>query len=237
MAIVNREKVEALIREQVTASIMQEAPHQSVFMELAKKLPNMTSKQTRVRVLDMLPLAYWVAGDTGYKQTSEQAWDNVFLEAEELAVIVPIPEAVLDDAEFDIIGEITPRVNEAIAKRVDEACIFGKAKPQSWPLGIVQRARQAGNNVDTAADTDYFAAIMGENGVIAKVEQYGYMSSGAIAAMSMRAKLRGLRDDFGRPLFAPSMQGTSTHTFGRLPLNSNCVIFFAFACFTLTRQP
>ena len=52
------------------------------------------------------------------KQTSDMAWDNVYLTAGELAVIVPIPEAVLDDAEFDIIGEIKPRVIEAIGQRL-----------------------------------------------------------------------------------------------------------------------
>ena len=97
--IINREAAEALIREQIVSTIFQDAPKNSVFMSLAKKLPNMTSKQTRIPVLDILPTAYWVNGDTGFKQTSEQAWDNVYLTAAELAVIVPIPEAVIDDAE------------------------------------------------------------------------------------------------------------------------------------------
>lgn len=108
MAIVDRQAAEALIQEQLINTIQQDAPKQSVFMGLARKLPNMTSKQTRMPVLDMLPMAYWVNGDNGFKQTSEQAWDNVYLTAEELAVIVPIPEAVVDDASFDILGEILP---------------------------------------------------------------------------------------------------------------------------------
>lgn len=108
MAIVDRQAAEALIQEQLINTIQQDAPKQSVFMGLARKLPNMTSKQTRMPVLDMLPMAYWVNGDNGFKQTSEQAWDNVYLTAEELAVIVPIPEAVVDDASFDILGEIQP---------------------------------------------------------------------------------------------------------------------------------
>ncbi len=214
--IVSREKVEALIREQVTASIMQEAPTQSTFMELAKKLPNMTSKQTRIRVLDLLPMAYWVNGDTGFKQTSEQAWDNVYINAEEMAVIVPIPEAVLDDAEFDILGEVTPRVIEAIGKSIDEAVIFGKNRPEGWPLSIVQRALQAGNNV--ARTSDLYEDIMGENGVISKIEQFGYMHNGAVAAMSMRSRLRGLRDDTGRPLFTPSIQGKSQYELDGEPI-------------------
>ena len=95
MSIINREQAEALIREQIVETIFQEAPKQSIVMQLGRRLPNMTSKQTKVPVLDMLPIAYWVNGDTGYKQTSHQAWDNVYLTAAELAVIVPIPEACL----------------------------------------------------------------------------------------------------------------------------------------------
>lgn len=95
--MIHRQQAEALIQEQLTNVIQQDAPKQSIFLSLARKLPNMTSKQTRIPVLDMLPMAYWVNGDTGFKQTSEQAWDNVYLTAEELAVIVPIPEAVVAD--------------------------------------------------------------------------------------------------------------------------------------------
>ena len=104
MPIVDRQAAEALIQEQLINTIQQDAPKKSVFMSLARKLANMTSKQTRVPVLDMLPTAYWVNGDTGYKQTSDQGWDNVYLTAEELAVIVPIPESVIADASFDILG-------------------------------------------------------------------------------------------------------------------------------------
>ena len=82
--ITNRQDAEAIIREQVVQTIFQEAPKQSIFMSQAKKLPNMTSKQTRIRVLDFLPTAYWVDGDTGMKQTTRQAWDNVWLTAGEL---------------------------------------------------------------------------------------------------------------------------------------------------------
>ena len=73
MAIISREKAEAIIREQVVQQIFQDAPKQSAFLGMARKLPNMTSNQTRIRVLDFLPTAYWVNGDTGFKQTTEQA--------------------------------------------------------------------------------------------------------------------------------------------------------------------
>lgn len=215
-SIISREQAEALIREQVVPEIFQQAPEQSVFMGLAKKLPNMTSKQTRIRVLDLLPVAYWVNGDTGMKQTTEQAWDNVFITAAELAVIVPIPEAVLDDAEFDIMGEVTPRVVEAIGKRVDEAVIFDKGRPAEWGAGIITRARQAGNNV--ANGTDLYAKLLAEGGVFDKVEEYGYAVSGVVASMGMRAKLRGLRDDNGQPIYNTNMQGSTSYALDGAPM-------------------
>lgn len=216
--ITNRQDAEAIIREQVVQTIFQDAPKHSVFMSMAKKLPNMTSKQTRIRVLDFLPTAYWVDGDTGMKQTTRQAWDNVYMTAGELAVIVPIPESVLDDAEFDIMGEITPRINEAIGQKVDAAVIFGDNRPREWQNDIITMARQAGNNVAPATGKDYFDLILGENGVFAKVEDSGYGVTGALAGMGMKSKLRGLRDTTGQPIFKSNMQEKTTYALDGAPL-------------------
>lgn len=216
--ITNRADAEAIIREQVVSTIFQDAPKQSTFMSMARKLPNMTSNQTRMRVLDFLPTAYWVEGDTGMKQTSKQAWDNVYINAAELAVIVPIPEAVLDDAEFDIFGEITPRVNEAIGQRVDSAIIFGANRPANWQNDIVTLARQAGNNVAVGSNPDYYNLLLGENGVISKVEEDGYMATGALAAMTMRAKLRGVRATDGSLIFKSDMQGSTNYALDGAPM-------------------
>lgn len=216
--ITNRQDAEAIIREQVVQTIFQDAPKQSTFMSMAKKLPNMTSKQTRIRVLDFLPTAYWVDGDTGMKQTTRQAWDNVYITAGELAVIVPIPEAVLDDAEFDIMGEITPRVNEAIGQKVDGAIIFGSNRPREWQNDIITMARQAGNNVAPASGKDYYDLLLGEDGIFAKVEEDGYGVTGVLSAMNMRSKLRGLRDTTGQPIFKNSMQEKANYTLDGAPM-------------------
>ena len=216
--ITNRQDAEAIIREQVVQTIFQAAPKQSVFMSMAKKLPNMTSKQTRIRVLDFLPTAYWVDGDTGMKQTTRQAWDNVYLTAGELAVIVPIPEAVLDDAEFDIMGEITPRVNEAIGQKVDSAVIFGNNRPREWQNDIITMARQAGNNVAPTSGKDYYDLILGEDGIFAKVEKDGYGVTGALSSMTMKAKLRGLRDTTGQPIFKSNIQEKAAYTLDGAPM-------------------
>lgn len=215
--IINRERAEALIQEQVVSTIFQDAPQNSTFMSLARKLPNMTSKQTRIPVLDMLPMAYWVNGDTGFKQTSAQAWDNVYLTAAELAVIIPIPEAVIDDADFDIMGEITPRVNEAIGRAVDSAVIFGINRPSEWQNDIITMARQAGNNVSVSGGITY-DALLGANGVISKVEQAGSAITGGIASMAMRGALRSIKDSNGAPLYNSNMQGATQYALDGAPL-------------------
>ena len=216
--IINRERAEALIREQITPAIMQDVPKQSAFMSMARRLPNMTSNQTRMRVLDVLPLAYFVNGDTGYKQTTDMGWDNVFMTAAELAVIVPIPEAVLNDAEFDIMGEVTPRVTEAMHKKADAATIFGIDRPAEWDADIITRARQAGNNVAVSNVADMYELILGEGGAFSKVEESGYDVTGAVGGLGLKAKLRGLRTTDGLPIFQATMQQAAQYTLAGVPL-------------------
>lgn len=218
MAIL-REQAEALIREQISNEILQEAPKGSVFMSMARKLPNMTSNVTSMPVLDMLPVANWVNGDTGLKSTSEQAWDKVYINAAELAVIVPIPEAVLDDASFDIMGQVTPRLAEAIYNKVDQAVLFGTDRPTEWRNDIITAARQAGNNVSIPQGGDIYDAILGENGVFAKVEESGYMVTGAIATPSLKASLRGLRSGDGVPIFQTMPQDATRYALDGEPLS------------------
>ncbi len=135
-----RNKAEALIREQLVNTIQQDVPKSSIVMQLGTRLANMTSNQTKIPVLSMLPLAYWVNGDTGMKKTSKQEWDNVYMTAAELAVIVPVPEAVLADSSFDIMGEVQPRVREAMGAKIDNAILFGGDRPTEWTTDVLTLA-------------------------------------------------------------------------------------------------
>lgn len=214
---IDRTGADALIPVQESNEIIQGIIAQSAVLSRGRRLQNMTSRQYRMPVLDMLPIAYFVNGDTGQKKTTNQAWDKKVITAEEIAVIVPIPEAVLDDAEYDIWAEVRPRIQEAFGKKIDGAILFGAEKPSSWRDDIVKTATAAGSVVTLGSDL--YTSIMGEDGVIAKVEDSGYFVNGHMADISMRAKLRGLKDTTGQPIFRSDMQTGTNYTLDGAPMN------------------
>lgn len=216
--IIDRSDAAALIPEEVSREIVQGVAETSACLRLFRRLPNMSRKQQRIPVLSALPTAYFVNGDTGLKQTTEQAWENKYLNAEEIACIVPIPEAVLDDADYDIWAEVRPRIVEAFGVVIDAAILFGTNAPDSWPASILDGATSAGHVVALGTGADIYDDIMGENGVISLVEEDGYMVNGHIAAMTMKARLRGLRDANGQPIFVRSMQDRTRYELDGEPM-------------------
>ena len=217
--IIDRSGAESLIPVQESNEIIQGVVTQSAVLQRGRRLANMTSRQYKMPVLDMLPIAYFVNGDTGQKKTTKQAWDKKFITAEEIAVIVPVPEAVLDDSEYDIWGEVRPRIIEAFGKVIDGAILFGTDKPSSWRDDIVTTANSAKTVVTLGAEDSLYDKIMGENGSIAMVENSGYFVNGHMADISMRAKLRGLKNANGDPLFKSDMQSSTTYSLDGSPMN------------------
>lgn len=217
--LIDRTGAESLIPVQESNEIIQGTIAQSAVLSRGRKLANMTSKQYKMPVLDMLPIAYFVNGDSGQKQTTKQAWDKKYITAEEIAVIVPIPEAVLDDSEYDIWAEVKPRVNEAFGRVIDSAILFDVNKPSTWRDGVVTTATKAGAVVTLGAADSLYDKIMAEDGVIAKVENCGYFVNGHMADISMRAKLRGLKNTNGDPLFKQDLQGSTQYALDGSPMN------------------
>lgn len=210
--IISRSNLSGLIPEPVTREIIQGVTEGSAVLQMGRRLPNMTSKTQTLNVLDSLPIAYFVDGDTDAKKTTNMAWDKKKIYAEEVAVIVPIPEAVLDDADYDIWGEVRPRITEAFGKVIDAAILFGTNKPTNWRAGLVPSAITAGSYVEQASTPALYTDIMADGGLIAKVEESGFLPTGIMSAISMRAALRGLLDENGRPLFKADMQGSTQYT-------------------------
>ena len=208
---ISRSEASALIPEEVAKEIVTHLPSQSAALTMFRSVP-MGRAQQRIPAESALAVAYWVAGDTGLKQTSEMNWANLYLNAEELAVIVTIAEAVLDDAAFDIWAAVRPNLVEAIGRALDAAVFLGTNKPASWPTAIVPGAVAAGNTATEGMTADK-GGIMGDlSAVFATVEADGFDVNGVIANRTIKGKLRNARATTGEALAdAPPSNGTEAY--------------------------
>jgi HK97 family phage major capsid protein len=121
----------ALIPIEKSREIIETAIEESVVMQFAHR-EDMGTQLKDFPVLSLLPTAYFVNGDAGLKQTTAAAWKNKRLVAEEIAVLIPIPNNVLADSSIKIWDKLRPRVGEAIGRAFDAAVLFGTNKPASW---------------------------------------------------------------------------------------------------------
>ena len=191
--------VEQLLEPQIIAEIMQGMTTKSTAMQLFRRLPNGTSNTMKLRVLDALPVAYWVdsATNNGRKNFTSQAWDSKVITYEELAVIVPIKEDLLDDLSIDVWAEIRPRIEEAFAKKFDDAVFTGTGKPTGFRDGLLTAITSASATVTPTADQTLYSAI---NDAMTLVEESGYNVTGIVGGTNMRGKFRMMLDTTGQPL-------------------------------------
>ena len=206
---------DVLVPDQVINEIIAENPAQGVIRNRARTI-RMSAKKAKQPVLASLPDAYWVDGDTGLKQTTTNTWANTTITAEELAVIVPIPDALVDDANVPLWSQIQPLLIEALDRKIDGAALFGTDKPDSWPTAVIPAAIAAGNTITrgTGADLGVDVASLGQ-----KIAKQGFGVNGFAAEPGLQWELVGLRNDSGTPIYTPSLAaGTPSGLYG-YPLN------------------
>ena len=194
---IDKTNVEALIDTQVANEIFEGVVKESKALSMFRRLPNMTSDKTKLRVLDSLPIAYFVDESTnnGRKNLTKMAWDKKYINAAELAVIVPIKENVLNDTSIDIWSEVKPRIVEAFGKKIDNAIFNGTDKPADWRAGLIPSIVTAGAEV-TEGDNLYSDI----NDVMTKVEESGYNVTGLLGGVGLKGKFRMLTDTTGQPI-------------------------------------
>lgn len=202
-SLTSRADSAALVPEDVSRDMLGRVRTEtSAAMQLFRRVP-VIGAQTRFPILSALPIAYWVTGDTGLKQTSESAWTNKYLNVEELACIVPIPENVVDDldaAGVDVWGEIRPDVEEAIGVALDTAIFFGTNAPASFPDDLLTATNAAGNTVTEGATAAEGGIQDDIDELVGLIEDDGFDPTGIVAARSLKGKLRRARDTTGQKL-------------------------------------
>jgi HK97 family phage major capsid protein len=213
---ITRTNADALINPEIAQEIIKDIPLHSASLQLMRRLPNMSTKVRHMPILTQMPMAGFVDGDVGLKSTSTAEWDKLSITAEEIAVIIPIPEAVLDDADYDIWAEIRPLIAQAFGQVIDGAVFFSVDKPSTWPAGLVPTAIAKSKTVVHGTGVDIAADV---NGLMALIEAQGMEVNGFAGDVSVKSLLRGLRDLNQGLLFQPSLTADTPNTLYAQPLD------------------
>jgi HK97 family phage major capsid protein len=201
MADIDRSAAEALLARQDSFEIIKDAEQYSAALSTFRTV-NMGGQIARLPVLSALPTAGFVSESAtdaaGVKPTSEVAWQGLDLVAEEIAVIVPIHENVLEDSQVSIWGEVRPLIAEEFGRILDGAVFFGTNTPGTWATALVPGATAAGNLVNEGDGADLADDV---NLTWAEVEGDGFDVNVQYASRRLRARVRGLRSPDGTPIY------------------------------------
>jgi hypothetical protein len=122
---------------------------------------------------------------TGRKPYTSLGLQNKTMTAEEVAAVVAIPNAMIEDSTIDLWGFARPLLSQAIAIALDQAVLFGINAPATFPAGGVVGMAQAGPGSGDA--------VTMINGSMSLVENQGLAVTGSSADLRVRGKLRNER--------------------------------------------
>lgn len=198
--IINRSGAVAMMPEEVSYALIKDLNNMSVVLQ-AFEQQHVERGQVRMPIFDALPVAYFTGADTGLKQTTQLDWKNKYLNVEEIACFVPIPEAVLEDVDVDVWATVEPKVKNAIARTLDAAVLFGEGQPGTFPQNVTESCKSAGNTAvrETASAAEgSIAHDISE--AIRHMEESGFTHNYIAANVAMKGKLRNARDTLGQHL-------------------------------------
>lgn len=206
MADISRSDVATLIQEAYADTLLAAATEGSTALQAFQTVP-MGTKTTHLPVLATLPTAGWVSESAtdaaGVKPNSEATWQDRTLIAEEIAVIIPVHENVIEDASTAILTQLSQLGGQAIGKTLDQAVFFGTNKPASWVSPALLPAAVAASQVQAVVDgaaneSDLVGAV---NKVSEKVATAGWAPDTLISGLALRYQVANLRDAQGQPIF------------------------------------
>jgi HK97 family phage major capsid protein len=232
---------EVEVPQELSNEVLQDIPASSVAMQLST-VRRMSSRTYRQPVLDALPEAFWLSQtstnhDAALKQTTKMDWSHFTMEVAEIAVIVPLPDSLVDDENIPLWAEIRPRVASAFAKKIDEAVLYGTDRPSVWTTDAIVPGAIAAGNTTTAHDPSTpgngdTAADLAKVGL--QLAEQGYDLSAFVTGPGYQYKLFQERDANGQPIYGPA-QGTNPATiFGQPFLQVKSGVWDASAAEVIT---
>jgi HK97 family phage major capsid protein len=167
----------------------------------------------QIPVLSALPRAGFIAAPGASKPITQTSWTSMYIQAEEIAAVMPLPRAYLDDARFNIWGEVRPRLAEAIAQTIDEAILIGQGAPASFPPGGVLAL--AGPPIAAQPPPQQPDIVQAISDAMAAIEDTGLECDGFAARSTVRGAMRNVRTTTGDFLvWAPNEPGAPSTMYG-----------------------
>lgn len=188
------------VEREVVSAIIEQSAALNLF-----RVQQMPALVNRIPVLNSYPTSYWQNGatqadkDSALKKTTTYTWDNVYMQAEEIAVLVPVPDAYVADTGVDLLQEVKPLLAAEFGRRIDAAVFFGTELPASWTTGnIYAGAVAAGNStvLGTGSDVGIDVAVAAEH-----VGNDGFNVDAFITRPGFKWTARKARGTDGQPIY------------------------------------
>jgi len=193
---IDRKEAEALFDTTLSNELVTALPRYSMAMQSLPVIP-MGNKVSRIPVLSALPTARFLAAEQEVKPTTNIGWDQVLLTAEEIAVIVPIDETVLEDAHANVIGRAQELILQEFGRVLDAAVFFGAGAPATYPQGGIFAKARGKVEASDVPSSDFNTAF----GLVEEIDQE---VNAVFAARTMKARLRGQLSNVGVPVYIPT---------------------------------
>jgi len=205
MADISRSEVSTLIEEAYSHTLLESAKSNSVALSVFRTI-NMGTKTTNLPVLATLPEADFVTESVtdaaGTKPTAQATWGNKQLVAEEIAVIIPVHENVIDDATVDVLEESTKAGGAAIGRKLDGAVLFGIDQPVTWTSDSLIAAAQSITIGSVTDGEDLAGSVL----IAAEaVDVAGWDPNLVLGPRGLRYRLANVRDANGAPIFQANL--------------------------------
>lgn len=218
MADISRNDVATLIQEEYSNVFLDAVGDQqgSALIRAFGTVP-LGTKITNAPVLTTLPEAAWVSESSsdegGVKPTSKAIWGNKRFVVEEVAVIIPVHEDVLEDMTEDGLTNLSVLGGQAIGVKLDEAILFGVDKPSTWTDPDLLASATADGALFTVSSTpganDLAGSIYQAAGAVA---DSGANPTTILSAAGLRFRLANLRANDGTAILARTLGGDGTFT-------------------------
>lgn len=177
---------------EVSNELIKSIVNQSTAFTVCRHVP-MKGQKKVLPVLTDTGSAYWT-GEGEKIGTSIMAFDYPELEAQKLAVIIPVTKEKMNDSTLNVLEEIKEGIADAFSRAIDKAVFFGDSSPFKNNLLKISESKKI-------AATDKFDIDI--SGAMGKVEDDDYTVNAIVTHNGMKKTFRELRDGNGNAVVVP----------------------------------